>query len=406
MKFPLVFLLLLSLAGNAVLAFFVLRPASPPTAATPPAATAASAGVAPAVPAAGAVTSPPPAAPVSWQTLQPDRNLSTLVANLRAAGFPPAVVRAVISQMITERLDTGAMDHLPFWKQNGSNPEFLAAQQQLSTRRREMLNDLLGPDARPSATLDPSVRERRYGQLSDEKVDQIENITRDYNDLRSKLLSERKSGDMTGTLSAQLAVEQDLRTELATVLTPAELDQYEMRSSPSANRLMSSLKNVDVSEAEYAALFRAQKAFDAADPARAGVMTPDAMIERNAAQEQLNEQARAALPDDRFYEYLKGADPLYARAAQFTANYPSVTPAMAYDLTQIDREYQAATMAMARTTTGGAPSPDRAVQFMAVRKDYQDKITALLGPEIGAAYVQRNRSGATTQVVRPAGPGG
>lgn len=149
MKSPLVPLLLLSLAGNATLAFFVLRPALPPVPAITPAGAVTSAATAPA---AGAVTVSPPAAPVNWQTLKPDRNLHTLVANLRATGFPPAMIRALASQLVSEQLDSSAADHLPFWKQNFNNPEFVTAQQQLSTQRREMLTDLLGPDISAACT--------------------------------------------------------------------------------------------------------------------------------------------------------------------------------------------------------------------------------------------------------------
>jgi len=408
MKTLLVPLFLLSLAGNAVLAFFALRPA--PAADNPATALAAStktAGVAPAgsEPAnpAGS-TSPTGSAvtPVNWQTLKPGRDLHGLVANLRAAGFPPSVVRAVVGQMIAERLDGAGMEHLPFWKQNPSNPEFLAAQQQQFAQRREMLAELLGPDARPSASMDPVVRERRYGSLSDEKVDQIDAITRDFNDMRSKLFADRKPGDAQGMMTTQLAMEQELQKELASVLTPAELEQYEMRSSQSASRLMGNLKGVEVSEAEYTALFRAQKALDAADPIRAGVMTPDAMALRAAAQEELNAQARAILTDDRFYEYLKAADSTYARTAQFTASYPNITPAMTYELTQIERDYQTAMMTASQGGSSGAPTSDRMARITAARNAYQEKITALLGPETATAYTQRNRSGGTT--IQPAVP--
>lgn len=402
MKTPLVVLLLLSLAGNAVLAFLTLRspttarPANP--AAIGPVSSTTGSTPAPATASAGTTAS------ANWQTLKPDGNLHTLVANLRNAGFPPAVVRAVVSQLVNDRVGYGAVSHLPFWKSNPNNPEYLAAQHELSNRRRELLNDLLGAEARPSATLDPATRERRYGQLSDDKVDRIEAIARDYSELRAKLYAERKPGDFQGSQSAQSAVEEDFTKELATVLTPAELEQYEMRSSQSASRLMGNLKNLDVTEAEYATLFRAQKNYDEADPLRAGVTTRDAMVVRAAAQDELNTQARAVLTDDRFYEYLKGSDPSYARTAQFATNHPSITPAMTYDLTQIERIYQATMMSLSRSGAGGPPSSERMGQLTAARKEYQDKVATLLGPEIATAYAQRNRPGAvTTSVARPPG---
>lgn len=405
MKTPLVVPLLLSLAGNAVLAFLTLRSPSAvpakPTAATAPAIGPVSTTTGAA---SAALTASPGAAPAQWQTLKSDNNLHTLVANLRSAGFPPAVVRAVVSQLVNDRLGYSATKHLPFWKSNPNNPEYLAAQQELSNRRREMINDLLGAEARPSATMDPATRERRFGLLPDDKVDRIEAITRDYAELRSKLYAERKPGDFQGTQSAQVVMEEDFTKELATVLTPAEMEQYEMRSSPSASRLMSNLKNLDVTEAEYAALFRAQKSYDEADPLRAGVTTQDAMVVRAAAQDELNTQARAVLTDDRFYEYLKGSDPSYARTAQFAANHPSITPAMTYELTQIERVYQATMMTLARPGAGGPPSSERMGQLTTARREYQDKIATLLGPEVATAYAQRNRSGTvTTTVTRPPG---
>lgn len=409
MKTPLVALLLLSLAGNAVLAFLARRPPAPVPPASLAGTTQPAAGPVPAATAASstaATASAQAGAPVNWQTLKPDANLHTMVDNLRRAGFPPAVVRAVVSQLVNDRVGYSAGANLPFWKSNPNNPEYLAAQQELSNRRREMINDLLGAEARASATLDPVTRERRYGQLSDDKVDRVDAIARDYGELRAKLYAERKPGDFQGTQSAQVAVEEDFTKELATVLTPAELEQYEMRSSQSASRLMGNLKGLDVTEAEYTALFRAQKEYDAADPLRAGVTTQDAMVVRAAAQEELNTQARAVLTDDRFYEYLKGSDPNYARTAQFAANHPSITPAMTYELTQIERVYQATMLTLARPGAGGPPSPERMGQLTAARKEYQDKLAALLGPETAAAYAQRNRTGIVTTTTTMPRPGG
>lgn len=400
MKSLLSALLLVSLAGNAALAVFAYRQS---VAATPAGArTTAGATGGPPAP-APALASPSAAAPINWQTLKPGADLHALVTNLRAAGFPPAVIRAVVNQMVADRLDTAGVDHLPFWKQNPNNPEYLAAQQQLAVQRREMFSELLGADARPSAMMDPAARERRFGSLSDEKIDQIDNITRDFNEMRMKLYAARKSDDPQNMMGVSAAMEQEMKKELATVLTPAELEQYEMRSSPSSSKVMTGVKNLDVTEAEFTALFRAQKAFDEVDPLRSGVVNTDAMALRNTAQAQLNEQARAILTDDRFYDYLKGTDPNYARTAQFTANYPSISPAMTYELTQIERDYQTSMMALSRAGAG-MPAADRMAQGTAARQAYQDKLNTLLGPETAAAYAQRNRPGVITTTSFRVGP--
>lgn len=397
MKPILVTLLLVSLAGNAALAVFALRPKSPAV----PVAQASPAG--PSAPATTPASADVSAAPVNWQTLKPGPNLHDLVTNLRAAGFPPAVIRAIMNQMVADRLANPGMDELPFWKRNFNNPEYRAAQEQLNTDRRNLLAELLGPDARPAATMDPVSRERRYGSLSDDKIDQIETLNRDFSEMRTKLLADRKPGDIQNPMAVQAGLEQELQKELAAVLTPAELEQYEMRSSQAASRVMANLRSVDVNETEYAALFRAQKAFEAADPSRQGVLGVESMAQRALAQEQLNEQARAVLTDDRFYEYLKSADYEYARAAQFAAKYPSITPAMTYELTQIERENQTAMVTMSRAGAGASPG-DRMAQMTAARQAYQAKLTNLLGTEAAAAYANRNRTGGTILPVVRFGP--
>lgn len=412
MKTPLVLLLALSLAGNAVLAVRSFRSsnsaANATTAGSGAAATTAAASGSAAPATTAAATPAVHVSPDVWPALRPNGNLKTLVANLRAAGFPPAVVRAVTNQMISEQLGP-AGTNLPFWKQTSANPEYLAEQQQLNSRRLELFQDLLGPDARPSVTMDAATRERRFGQLSDDKVDKIEALNRDINDLRSKMYAERKSGDFQSVMSAQAAAEQEQRAELAAILTPAELEQYEMRSSSAASRVMTNVKGIDITEAEYAALFRAQKAFESADPTRTGgALNQESMALRNAAQEEVNQQARAVLTDDRFYEYLKAADPSYARIAQFASNYSNITPAMTYELSQIERNYQTSMMTLARPLAGSntMPSAERMAPLMAARKEYQEKLTTLLGAETATAYQQRNRStgGVVTAVAKPGGP--
>lgn len=416
MKTPLVLLLALSLAGNAVLAVMTFRSAHPPAqstttaAATANPATPAKSGVEALTSSAAAKAATPAFTADTWPALRPNGNLKTLVANLRAAGFPPSVVRAVANQMISEQLGH-AGENLPFWKQNMNNPDYVAAQQELGTKRREMFEDLLGNDARPSASMDPATRERRFGTLSDEKIDKIENLNRDINDLRSKLYADRKSSDVQSIMSAQAAANQEARAELAAILTPAELEQYEMRSSAAASTVMRNVKGIDITEAEYAALFRAQQSYEAVDPARNGsTLNADSMAARNTAQNQLNEQARAVLTDDRYYEYLKTSDPAYGRNAQFLTNYPNVTPAVTYQLTQLERDYQSSMMTMARSSTANGtsmPSAERMAQLAAAQKDYREKVTSLLGADVATAYMQRNRGGmVTTTAVRTTGSTG
>lgn len=400
MKPLFVVLLLVSLAGNAALALIALRQ---PATAQPAVAAASAAASVPATSSTPAASPAPAAAPAKWQSLQVGRDLHGLVANLRAAGFPPSVIRAMVRQLVTEQQDRSAIDQLPFWKQNASNAEYLAAQQALSTKSKETLEALLGPDARPSASLDAATRARRYGNLSDDKIDRIEALNQEYGELRAQMYAQRRSGDPQGIMAAQNAVEEERRAEMATFLTPAEQEQYEMRTGTASTRVAANLKDIEVNEQEFAELFRAQKAFEAADPARTGTVDATAMAKRFQAQDTLNEQARTTLGEDRFYTYLKSSDPSYARATQVLAAFPSVTLAQTYELVRLEREYQGTSMTMARNAAGNPMAA--AATFTTMRQEYQNKVNALIGEEAGKAFVQRNRAGTvtTTTVVPPRG---
>jgi hypothetical protein len=386
-------LLALSLAGNAVLAYLVLSSGSvgsviPSTAATvtPRVETNAHRTAA----ASTVVKSTVPASGLQWRSPRTDHDLRTLVSDLRSAGFPGPVVRAVVNQLLTERYAARQPDaSLPFWKRGVLTPELLDAQQALNREKQQETEALLGPDARPSAVLDATTRGRRYGGLSDDKVDALVKIERDYNEVQSKLTALRENG-VSGleSLSQQMTtVEKEKSADIATLLTPEELKQYEMRNSSSANRLVNNLRKVDINEAEYTALYQLQKAFDTANPQRAFV-TAATQADRQAAMLALHEQVRAVLGDDRFFQYAETADFAYANVARFAAKYPAITPAISYQVYQLQTELQGA---LTRNNTGGgAPNPTRAQELRTLAENYNQRLETLIGHEAAEAYRKDN----------------
>src|SRR5690606_11694010 len=101
-----------------------------------------------------------------------------------AQGFPPDVVRAII----TTRINTLQLDRRlelqrmvgtrEYWRAFTtsplSNPEFRAAQRQLAKERTDLLTELLGEIPRTEESLIP-IR-NRVGNLSAEKIEHIQLI--------------------------------------------------------------------------------------------------------------------------------------------------------------------------------------------------------------------------------------
>ncbi len=324
-----------------------------------------------------------------------DRDLKTEVQRLRAAGLPPRIVAGVIAALLNERYT--ARDPaiaLPYWKQRENSKEVRAARRALDAERRAELAEILGPDNIVSSTLSDAQRAQRYGNLTAKKIEAVERIKRDYGEMRADITGENDGiptpEDIRSMSEQRKLIEQEELADLAAILTPTELAQYEQRSSDVANTTMRQLRGITISEEEYVALYQAQKNFKETAPAYTN--DSQSFAARQAAQQQLNEQVRAVLDDDRFYAYLKNTDYNFRRLTQFTEKYPSVTPAATYQLQQIEQEVQT-------TMNFGRGKSDMA-QLQARATDYQQRIQSLLGPEAYAAYQQQGAGRALASFLR------
>jgi hypothetical protein len=273
MKSALAFTLILSLAGNATLGYFLFRaPKHVRSSAPTPALAGASvtgdrlAGGAPGANATKPAEDSAALSPATWQSMNPGDNLAAMVANLRTAGFPPKVIRAMVERMVQDRFDERyAAVAPPYWKRWSPTQEQVAARQKVDEERSRIVENLLGDDTRPSVNLSPVDREARYGSLSDEKIDAIAQIERDYEQVGREARASRAGNmmdRMSETREQQALMEQQGFADLATVLTPEELDEFKLRNSSTASRTMNRLQSINVTEAEYEAVYREQQSYD------------------------------------------------------------------------------------------------------------------------------------------------
>jgi hypothetical protein len=396
---PLLFVLLAaSLAANIVLALRSGRsPSSVATSAPSSSATATAAPEAAGQTATGSVaisnsrgggTAAVAPAPVGavWRSAVTEADLHRVVADLRAAGYPPEIVRAVMQQLLKTRFAAREPNAgQPYWKHSNQTPDAVAAQNAVNNERRELLEALLGDDARPSAMLDAETRLRRYGPISEEKIDLLAKIERDYNEMSAEAWAKRRGNIVVSNdtlMQTQQLMEQEKFADMAAVLTPEELREYELRNSQAARTLINNLRNVDITETEYARLYQAQKAFNDANPRRT-TMDASSFSQRQTAQMALNEEARTVLGDERFYPYLEGSDYQYASVAKAFVAHPAVTPAVAYQVYQLQNELQAV---MVQASRDGPPSQEKVAEMRTVVESYNARLETLIGAEAAEAY--------------------
>jgi hypothetical protein len=403
------FLLAASLGANLLL---LLRPSLPPAPGTP-----ASPTVAPARPTPTAATAPggppvvaPAGAPaaaasaprgLTWKPLAAPEDFRRFAEELRAAGFPPFLVHSAVAALYRERrLADSPLARVPFWQAAGT--ENLLAQQAFLRETEASIEAQFGDLARPSERLDAVTRARRYGPLAAEKVDAIAALERDYQDMQSDAMlatartASLSAGDWSVVQQQINLLDSEKRTDLARILTPAELEDYELRHARPALAVARGVQDLPLDEAEFRALVQARRAYDAALPPFTERITPEQAQQRQALQAAHVEQARAILADDRFYSYLESIDPAYRTVARIRSSHPSVSPAALYQAYQLQNEVSQAMRSLVRSR----PTPE---ELGARYAEWNARLDAVLGREAADAFRQLPQGRMfRAPVVRPA----
>lgn len=330
-----------------------------------------------------------------WSTLDSE-DLPTLIARLRAAGFPPAVVRAIVSARVDRRFNErmkalASTMEVAYWKppvtNSFNNPKFFEERQQIYRDRSRMLRELLGDEALAAAGLDPTTAQRQqFGDLSKAKIEQVQRINDDYAEMISQVRAATQ-GIMLPEDRAKLALlEREKRADLAAILTPQELEDYEMRSSQITMRLRPALSLIDATEAEFRTIYRAQLPFaDLLFPTDRGMFTQEIRQRREEAQKQVADQLKAALGQSRYAEFARAQHYEFQQLSRLTQreNIPIAAAVRAFDLrTSTSEESQ-------RIANDRSLSNDQKLAAMqTLAQNTRTQLLSTLGPSIGPSYAQ------------------
>jgi hypothetical protein len=128
---------------------------------------------------------------------------------------------------------------------------------------------------------------------------------------------------------------REKRVDLAAVLSPAELDDYELRNSPITRVLVQQLGDLRPTEAEFRAIFTVQEKLNEKFPIVAGMpFDPNA---RHTAQDELNAQLKVALGEQRYADYLRETSNDFQQLKRLTQreNLPADAAVRAFDLRNV-----------------------------------------------------------------------
>lgn len=312
------------------------------------------------------------------------------LAALQAAGLPPELARKLaLGEVMSRYADRiralqAKNDDKRWWRSGNS-----AASREASSQARRELYEGLTKVLGDSLALDGNPALASMSFLPADKREALRRILEDYQDMNSKF---------SGSGGVQLASDRDklklLNSErdrdIAALLSPGELAEYQERTSSSAQTLRARYGDAITSEDEFNKLYALQKAYDdkyaalASDPS--GRISSDAMKQRADAAAQLQTDMRAAVGDDAYTALRRAADP-EMRALDSLVSRLNL-PATTTDTVAAARDtYAAQSQSINADASLTFPQRRAAIQDLAAQA--KNDVTSALGSEAADAYVQR-----------------
>jgi hypothetical protein len=272
----------------------------------------------------------------NWSQLE-SSDYRQYIANLRAVGCPEPTLRDII---ITDVMRLYAARRGQFY-QNGhpfkyweTDEKRKLSQTQLDERDAQLasidkelpavLRELLGINYERELNkyfVDAGLDDQRFSFLSDDKRSHVLALRDDFEGRREHVLWQVTDGKPTPDQLAELRqIDQDHATALTALLTPGEKAEFDLTSSPTADRMRQQLIGFNPSETEFRAIFSREHALDAAyayqdtnDPAVAAAKAAD--------EEKLKSDIEAALTPDRVAQFEQASSPDFQNLTLLAQRY-------------------------------------------------------------------------------------
>jgi hypothetical protein len=229
-------------------------------------------------------------------------------ARLRGAGLPPSVVRAMILAQLNEMVMARRREIMsqakvnPYWSQGfrALDPESAQKFSALFKERNDLQKQLLPDD--PSPPVNPR-QQVLYGGLSAEKTKQVQAISQDYSELKYEIYNSANGTLLKEDTDKLALLDKEQQADMEGALSPSELLEYQIRNSPTADSMRSTMQAFSPTEDEFRAIFKVQQAFDQQYGANSDQLTPDQKAERQKHEGEVLDQLQGVLSPERLAEY-------------------------------------------------------------------------------------------------------
>jgi len=250
-----------------------------------------------------------------------------------------------------------------------------------SHRSRATADQNLTPPFAPTPAAKASTNRSPIGPLSPEKTARVAAILSDYEAMRAKAsaehenLGERYPGGLKAFLRQLVLLEREKRLDLAAVLTPAELEDYELQESPAGHTVQELLEHSGANDEQRRAVFRLQREFDDRF-ALSFDSSPSAALERERVRVDLQEKIHGALGSNVFAAWLRGEGAEYGQFSTFAAQH-SLPATTALDLWRMKNDYTLRRLELSARTD--LPANEATAAHRALLETTTARVRALLG---------------------------
>ncbi|MDQ6630605.1 MAG: hypothetical protein M3Y82_02480 [Verrucomicrobiota bacterium] len=276
---------------------------------------------------------PPEIVALDWHSVE-SADFKEYIKNLRAIGCPEETIRDIIiadvNKLFAPRIKayfTPAKE-LNYWEESNNNEvwnnrKFQKESAAVEREKRALIKELLGIDVNKEMEKingwgQTEQEERLLSFLPQEKSDAVKALREKYQDETRKIY-EMKDSDSPENREQLKKLKEQQKAELAQLLSPDELEKYEVRLSETADTLRYSLNGFNPSEQEFLALFKIRKNHDEQFQNMSEDLDDEmANKRRGEISKKMEDDLKVALPPERYADYKRANDWEYRELRRFT----------------------------------------------------------------------------------------
>jgi LysM repeat protein len=251
------------------------------------------------------------------------------IARLREIGCPEETIHDIVIADVNKLYAARRLDEVPSaaqeWWRSTTDTNLIAAAAaktaELDQERRTLLTTLLGPnwEVNESAHTSLALSGPVLGALSPDAKQAVRDAV-----AKSQERTRAYLGSLAGTGKspdpAEMArLELQMRADLSKIMTPAQLEEFLLRYSATADNLRKELRGFNVTPDEFRSIFRLQDPI--VQQMALGGSPNDSSAELTAQQKELADAIKNVLGADRWQALQQSQDPAYQAALAAGTQY-------------------------------------------------------------------------------------